>query len=306
MNKDFLIAVVSSEKTWVNFVKFGMDEKIRGQRNNFNLAFVLNGKNQEAINFYSAFNPDYFFVRENLGFDPASVTTVIKKIPTHKHTLIMHDDHWFLEDDWFERVKYYAENYPQIDIFGNILYMIQHELFENFCKKHNLEFLDPSSSIVYLHGISGIYSARAIDKLKNFHYLPSENTTEKEIANVEERVFSAIFNYLNLRISGFKEPVYTFLRHSKRNILNSLFSEGNYYYYLNQYEKAIFRFTEYLKYSKMISYSKDMLIAIINIGHSYFMLNDYQNSKKYYLWTKEIYPDFIFPEIVYEKIPELK
>ena len=306
MNKDFLIAIVSSEKTWGNFSKFGMDEKIREQRKNFDLAVVLNGENQEAINFYSTYEPNYFIVRENLGFDPASIATVIQKIPTHRHTLIMHDDHWFLEDDWFERVKFYAKNFPQIDIFGNILYMIEHPLFENYCKEHNLEFLEPPSSKGFLHGISGIYSANAINKLKNFSFLPNLDTTEKNIANVEERVYSAIFHYLNLHVSGFNEPIYTFFRHSVRNLLNSLFSEGNYFYYWDNYEMAISRFLEYLRFAKLLNFTNDLLLPIINIAQSYLMLNDLQKAKEFYLWAKKLEPNVSFHENVYEKIPELR
>ncbi len=303
--KDFLIAIISSEKTWKNFARFGMDLKIEEKRNEFDLHIVLNGFNQEAIEFYARLKPQQIYVRPNLGFDPAAVAHLLGKIPVYKHTLIMHDDHWFLDDDWFEKLKKYADDYPEIDIFGNILFMESHFLFDEYCKTHGLEFLSDNSKNGFLHGISGLYSANAIEKLKKFKNLPQDDTTEKTVADVEERIYSAIFRHLKLKVSGFSEPLYKFFKHNSGNYRNSLILEGNYYYYNFDFEKTIKIYSKYIEYCKKINYDKDLGLAYFNLATSYFMLGRFDEAKINYVTAKRLAPEFVLNEKVYEKFPDL-
>jgi len=285
-----LICIISSEKTWQNFSKYGFSEKIKAERKNIDFAVTLNGYGEEAIEYFKTFTPDYFFLRPNAGFDPAAIAHLIKLIPVYDTTLIVHDDHWFEDENWLERIIQLTHSDETIGVWGNVVYHSPKADFEKFCKDYQFEYLLPIQSNRFLHGVSGIFSSQAIKKLKQTP-LPFPNSTEKQIAELGEHIFSSVLRFLKIQFEQIPEGIFKFLQHGNSSKRDSIFWTANSLVYKHKYQESLQVYFEYLDYCEKNNFHRDLPIAYYNIAFNYFLLEDYKNAVIYSKKCLEIVPD---------------
>ena len=276
-----LLSIISSEKTWTNFSKFGFDKQLNKHREKLDFAVVLNGYNSEAIDFYKNFSPQYFFLRPNLGFDSAAIAYLINLLPEYEHYIIMHDDHWFSDDKWLEIIFDLVAKNPEVDIWGNILIQEAMARYKEYCIKLNLPHLINNDSDKFLHGMSGIFNKRAINSLKDFE-IPYIMSGEKEDAFLGERLFSNIINYLNLSIQQFPEGIFNFFLHGEGNYKNHLFSTANVAYHTSDFKKAKEYFYKYYEYCTKNNFLEHMGSLFNNLACTHYRLDEKKEAK--YIW----------------------
>ena len=279
--KKFLICVITSEKTWVNFSKFGFDKQVKEMRTEFDLGIVLNGYNNDAVNYYNSFKPEYFFLRPNLGFDTAAIAYLINLVPEYEHYLIVHDDHWFADEKWLEIILDLINKSPEIDVWGNILIQEPMVQYKEYCVKVNLPHLANHIKDRFLHGMSGVFNKKAIKSLKDFK-IPYIMSCEKEDAFLGERLFSNVINYLNLNMQQFPEGIFNFFLHGDGNYKNYLFSTANVAYHASDFEKAKKYFYMYYEHCLENNFLDHMGSLFNNLACTHYRLDEKQEAK--YIW----------------------
>lgn len=292
--KNSIISIITSEKTWKNLSGFGFDRKILERRGEFELAFVFNGFDDEGIKYLQKFNPDYFFLRPNLGFDPAAVEHLIKLIPVYNTTLIIHDDHWFEEGDWLGSIGRLRDENPETDVWGNVLIANTEKKYYEFCENNNLGFLkviNPNKAGL-LQGLAGIFSARAIKKLKSLTFnFPQTNI--KEIAEMGEWAFSSALDYLNLIKKQLPGDIFNFMRHGKFSERDSLIWSANNCLYKNNYSEAAGYYEKYLKFCIDSGYNEGVTIGYMGVANCSYLLNDLQTSIEYCRRALDLFPGLL-------------
>ncbi|MGD8782221.1 MAG: hypothetical protein PVH88_25055 [Ignavibacteria bacterium] len=284
-----LISIITSEKTWKNFSKFGFDKQVIKHRDKFDFAVVLNGYALEAINYYKDFKPEFFFLRPNLGFDPAAVEHLIKIIPVYDTTLILNDDYWFEVEDWVSQIEELRIEKPEIDVWGNLVVSLTSEMvgYNEYCSKADLGFLKNYDSKIMLQGMSGIFSSDAITKLKTINYnFFLENNKQK--AELGERIFSNFIKYSMLNMSCFPQGIFKFLLHNDTNEKDHLFWTANELVLKNNYIEARNLYLEYLKHCER----NESLLAFYNIAQISSVIKDYETTMLYCKKCLEIVPAF--------------
>ncbi|MBU2492549.1 MAG: hypothetical protein KJ571_07990 [Bacteroidetes bacterium] len=292
--KKLLISIITSEKTWTNFSKFGFDKEILRLRDQFDLSFVLNGYSNEAILFYNQFCPEYFFLRPNLGFDTASIAYLINLVPRYEHYLIMHDDHWFPNPNWIDRLYEIMNNNSDTDIFGNILMQEPMRRHGEYCQLVNLNEFSKYKDFAFLHGMSGLFNLRSIQLLKEFK-VPYLLTDEKEIAFLGERLFSNILSHQGIKFSQFSEGIFNFFLHGENNYINYLFSSANVAFHQSDFIKAKDYFYKYYHHCSEKKYFQNMDSLFNNLASTHYQLGEYSEAK--YIWENliERLPNYPIP-----------
>ncbi len=265
--KNTLICILSSEKTWENFSKYNFNKKLSEVRDNIDLAIVLNGYCNDAISYYKQFVPDYFYLRENEGFDPAALAHFILLTPIYETTIILHDDHWFVDENWKGTIEELIKTDSNTEIWGNIFFEDTPHNFTDYCNRNNLEMLIGNYSSNFLHGLSGIFSSTAIKKLKQIE-LSFPQTKEKTEASLGEYAFSQILNYLNINFSQIPGGIFKFLLHSSSNERDHLFWTANSYMYKKDFRNSLVYYQKYLQYCKKTNFERDLLVAYYNVSYA--------------------------------------
>ena len=280
--KKILLNIITSEKTWTNFSKFGFDKQAKEMRTEFDLGIVLNGYNNDAVNYYNSFKPEHFFLRPNLGFDSAAIAYLINLVPEYEHYIIMHDDHWFSDNDWFVKILDLISQNPSVDIWGNILMQEPMTKYKEYCTKVNLlHLVDHNNNERFLHGMSGVFNNKAIKSLKDFE-IPYIMSSDKEDAFLGERLFSNVINYLNLNMQQFPEGIFNFFLHGEGNYKNHLFSTANVAYHTCDFKKAKEYFYKYYEYCTKNNFLEHMGPLFNNLACTHYRLDEKKEAK--YIW----------------------
>ncbi len=302
MNR-LLLCIISSEKTWKNLSKFKFDIELKRLRNEFDLAVVLNGYAFEAVDYYANFKPEYFFLRPNLGFDSAAIAHFIELAPEYYGYLIMHDDHWFEQGDWFEYINELLSKDNNADIWGNILYERTRPLFSEYCSKLEVSHLASYNLEFYLHGMSGLFSNNAIKLLKE-HKIPYVMDMDKENANKGERLFSTIIKHQGLKIDSFPEGPYVFFKHNDGNHKNHLFSTANKHFYYKDFVKAKEYYYKYYEYCKENNFFDHMPILFNNLARTHYEIKEIEVAKVFWKNLLDQIPHFPVDDGVREFIQD--
>jgi len=298
---ELLVVVVTSEATWGTIDRWKLADNISKFRNQFDLGFVMNGINHEGIDRISQFHPEYFLLRENLGFDAASISQAIELFPLHEHTLIMHDDHWFNDEDWLYKIKMFWDD-TITDVWGNVLFAKVLDDFPDYCKSLGREEYVKNRYLSFLHGMAGLFNRKAIEKLKEVG-IPYKNTHAKDDANLGERFFTSVLYKNDLTISDFPFGKYQFFMHKDRNKTDSLFSYGTEYFFRKDFNNAKDYYYKYWEEIQKDGYYDDFIILLNNLIYVHFELKEYEQVKSVYKKLKEIAPDYkITDEYIAEKI----
>ncbi len=240
-----ILSIVTSEKTWRRTETLGLKNDIEAARENFDLAIVINGKSDEAREFFGQFEPEYYFERENKGYDPAAVEFLFKNIPLYDITIILHDDHKFEDPAWFEKLVKFTASEKEIDIWGNILPITANGEFLDYLERRGFDFETNPLEFSVLQGMAGIFSKNAIEKLKSIEF-NFEQTDDKKIAEFGEWIFSLAIEESGLKTKLINDKAFDFLKHSENNEKNYYYWNGFFEFSRGNFEQAEFYLKTYL------------------------------------------------------------
>lgn len=284
--KNAVVAVVSSEKTYHRLDQILFNDAFLQNRDKFDLAVVFNSNIDIEINFKT--NIDLIYFRENTGLDPGGFNYLIQHLPEYEYYILLHDDHFFLNPKWFDISIQLLEENPNVDILGNILFnqlpTSLQNIFDKFIKSLHLEhLLEISKNPHFIHGIAGIFRYRAISELKKKYVsIPFVQSNDKLLAMFCERLATLLLTDCSLYYSQFPGEIFTFLIHSSINYLSTYFSEGSKYLWLEDFEKSISYFENYVNLANQTNYFADIHLVYAHLCYLYKIKNNKSIAKKYY------------------------
>lgn len=285
-----IVAVVSSEKTYQRLDQILFNDAFLYNRDKFDLAVVFNSDIDIPIKFKT--NLDYIYFRENVGLDPGGFNYLIQKLPEYEYYILLHDDHFFLDINWFDISINLMKLNPNIDIIGNILFnqlppKLQ-VLFDSFIKSLHLEhILKFSESPLFIHAMAGIYRKKVIIAIKKkYGSIPFIQNNDKLLAMFCERLTTLLVNDFSFKYAQFPGEIFTFLYHSSVDHLSTYFSEGCKYSSLNNFDKAIFYFEKYIHFANKINNFKDIYLAYAHLCYLYKSINNINLAKYYFKLLK--------------------
>ena len=192
-----IVCVVTSERTWRNLLHYCFNHAFKAQRHRFHLAVACNGASDAFNGYLNSLEPDYLIQRRNLGFDLAAFDSLLKAIPVEHYDafILLHDDHWFDDERWFDNLSALAENHPDVDIFGNLLDCSCDKLVEHFeiisrILGYGRHMDNPSP--VFAQGVAGLFTRRAVELWLENDGIPHIHNNLKNVAEVCERLASFI------------------------------------------------------------------------------------------------------------------
>lgn len=284
--KNTVVAVVSSEKTFNRLDQILFNDAFLQNRDKFDLAVVFNTNTEIEINFRT--NLDLIYFRENVGLDPGGFNYLIQHLPEYEYYFLLHDDHFFLNPNWFDISINLLEENLNVDIIGNILFnqlpTSLQKLFDEFIISLKLDhILGISKSPHFIHGIAGIYRKKAIVELKKkYGSIPFIQSNDKLLAMFCERLASLLFSDCSLYYSQFPGEIFTFLIHTSINYLSIYFSEGSKYLWLKDFDKSISYFENYIQLANQTHNLNDIHLAYAHLCFIYKIKNNLSISKKYF------------------------
>ena len=227
--KKYLACVAASEKTWKNLSTYLFRANFLKYRESFDLAVALNGNNSDAVNFIKTINPEYFFIRENRGFDQAALDHIIKNTPQYEFYIFLHDDHWFFYSNWFEIIEQLFEKYPDVDAWGN-LSIFDKQFYADDDSKHLLKLLGYEEYInkdwqFIVMGLAGFYRGKVIKWLLENKGIPHIKNDDYNYTHIVERLFTCVLVNNNYNISQIPPGYEEFLRHKNHYEKNKFTDE---------------------------------------------------------------------------------
>lgn len=218
------VIIITSEVTWRHLQSYCFNACFTNNRTKFDLCIAFNGiPSGEALATLTAQTPEHLIIRPNAGMDPAALDACIKNLPDYEYVIVMHDDHWFSNDTWFEQLYTLMQIDESAAAYGNLVTSCPYNApeFETFFdivsttigyeNYHNSEFP------CYLQGMAGIYRKSTIELLLRLDGVPHTHGNNKKVVEVCERMLS----YLLLRHGAVLKqipPGYElYLRHQHHN-----------------------------------------------------------------------------------------
>lgn len=216
-----LVCVVTSEATWPNLARYCFNHSFKMNRRAFDLAIVCNGASSDALAYVQSCMPDHLITRPNLGFDLAGFNALLHTVPLHQYDrfILLHDDHWFAEDDWFICLSNLADTHPDIDVFGNLLDCSEDKLVEHFEIVSRIlgygRYLEPMAP-VFVQGVAGLFTRRAIDVWLQADGIPHIHNNLKNVAEICERLASFMLYDAGCNFMQIPPGFQRYLRHRDR------------------------------------------------------------------------------------------
>lgn len=219
--KKTIICVATSEATWTNLSRYCFNHAFKINRHLFDLAVVCNGSSDTFSGYLQSLKPDFFLKRQNLGFDLAGFDALLRAVPVqhYERFILLHDDHWFADEDWFETLSKLADAHPEIDVFGNLLDCSEDKLVEHFEIVSRIlgygRYLEPMSP-VFTQGVAGLFTRRAIDTWRQSDGIPHIHNNLKNVAEICERLASFILYDAGCSFMQIPPGFQRYLRHRDR------------------------------------------------------------------------------------------
>lgn len=218
-----IVCVAASECTWQNLRRYCFNAAFRANRHRFDLAVGFNGYDPEAIRFIDTLTPEYLLTRPNTGHDLANFDNILKRVPAHTRYILMHDDHWFFDEEWFDRLLVLLDSTPEIGVFGNLVpYDVQgsfREYYDRLCTMTGYDDVLGHGYPHFLQGLAGIYRGEVIQEMLACDGIPHLHRSIQAAAQVFERVFSALLLNQGVRFAQIPPGFELFLVHRDHSIV---------------------------------------------------------------------------------------
>ena len=194
--QETVVCVATSERTWRSLGRYCFNAPFIANRDRFDLAVGFNGDDPEGRRYLDTLTPEYILTRPNTGHDLANFDNLIKNIPGYAHYILLHDDHWFYDDMWFERLEELHASSPAIGVFGNL---VRFDLTGDFKEYHDRLCSDMGYTEVidrpyphFVQGLAGSYKGEVIRAMLEQDGIPHLHRSVQAAAQVFERVFSGL------------------------------------------------------------------------------------------------------------------
>jgi hypothetical protein len=221
--RETIVCVAASECTWENLKRYCFNAAFRANRHRFDLAIGFNGYDHEAIRFIDALTPEYLLTRPNTGHDLANFDNILKRVPAHARYILMHDDHWFFDEEWFDRLLVLLDSTPEVGVFGNLVpYDVQgsfKEYYDRLCALTGYDEVLGHGYPHFLQGLAGIYRGEVIREILTDDGIPHLHRSVQTAAQVFERVFSALLLNRGVHFAQIPPGFELFLVHRDHSIV---------------------------------------------------------------------------------------
>lgn len=191
-----VVCVATSERTWESLARYCFNAPFIANRHRFDLAIGFNGDDPEGRRFLDGLTPEYVLVRPNTGHDLANFDNIIKNIPNYAQYILLHDDHWFYDEEWFDRLGGLLDLFPDTEVFGNL---VTYDLRGDFKDYHDrLCSITGYTDVIdrpyphFLQGLAGLYRGSVIRTVLAMDGIPHLHRSVQSAAQVFERVFSSL------------------------------------------------------------------------------------------------------------------
>ena len=217
-NNHTIVCIATSEATWPNLIRYCFNHSFKANRGRFDLAIVCNGSSDDFKAYIQPLKPDFFLNRLNLGFDLAGFDALLRTIPAkqYDHFILLHDDHWFADEAWFDTLLNLSTEHPDIDIFGNLLDCSEDKLVEHFEIVSRIlgygQYLEPMPP-VFAQGVAGLFTRRAIKNWQQADGIPHIHNNLKNVAEICERLASFILYTAGCSFMQIPPGFQRYLRH---------------------------------------------------------------------------------------------
>ncbi len=194
--RETIVCIAASERTWSNLRQFCFNAAFRANRHRFDLAVGFNGFDPDAERYIDTFTPEYVLPRPNTGHDLANFDNILKRVPDYQRYILLHDDHWFFDEEWLDRLYMLLEDTPEVGVFGNLVpFDVKgtfKEYFDQLCTTNGYDDVPGRMYPHYLKGLAGIYRGEVIKAILADDGIPHLHRSVQPAAQVFERVFSAL------------------------------------------------------------------------------------------------------------------
>jgi len=274
--KNIVVGIVSSEYTYNRLDELVFNDAFLANREKFDLAVVFNSDKRINHKFKTEF--DYTYIRPNVGMDPAGFNHLITNLPEYEYYILLHDDHFFMDNNWLDFSISLMENNPDVDIIGNIVFLqypkAMQQKFNDFITQIGKENLIEYANLpFYIHGIAGIFNNKSITLLKKkYGGIPHLLNNDKQLAVFCEKLVTLLMIDINIKFAQYPGEIFTYLYHKRQDKLHTYLSEGMRLFYQNDIPNAIKYYKLYLNLAENLKYEFDIINAYINLINSYQIL----------------------------------
>ena len=190
-------------------------------RKKFDLCVVFNGHDPNSLQKTLHLSPEFLVVRENIGMDQAAFDYCVKTIRDYDTYVLIHDDHWFVDDDWFELLNNLLHT-NDVDVLGNLVspgHINQPPNYEIVADVLGYASFKPYQFPCFLQGQAGFYKKRALDCLRANGGVPWGKTNTREVASICERLHSFILLSNGMKFAQIPPGYEKYLRH-REHVVN--------------------------------------------------------------------------------------
>ncbi len=191
---DTVVCVSTSERTWPVLARYCFNAPFLANRHRFDLAIGFNGDDPEGRRYLDTLTPEYTLMRPNVGHDLANFDNILKRIPLYERYILLHDDHWFYDEEWFERLEDLHEASPETGVFGNLArYDLQGDFkdyHDRMCTMFGYTEVIGKPYPHFVQGIAGSYRGSVIRMLLEQDGIPHLHRHVQSAAQVFERLLS--------------------------------------------------------------------------------------------------------------------
>lgn len=215
-----LVCVATAAHRWEIMKNYCFNQYFRNNREFFDLCVVFNGYDADSLRCTLELSPEHLVLRENLGMDQAAFDHCIKNIRDYDTYVLLHDDHWFVDDNWFHML-HNALYSNDVDVIGNIVspgYINKPLNYEVVADVLGYSSLQPHSFPCFLQGLAGFYNRKAIDCLRASGGVPWGKTNTREVASICERIHSFILLSHGMKFAQIPPGYEKYLRHREHVI----------------------------------------------------------------------------------------
>ncbi len=213
--RDTVVCIATAADRWDIMEKYCFNQYFRVNRQLFDLCVVFNGSDPGSVRRTLDLAPEHLVIRENVGMDQAAFDYCIKNIRHYRTYIFIHDDHWFVDGNWFQLLHglLYSND---VDVIGNVVapgHVNKPASYDVVADVLGYSALAPHLFPCFLQGQAGIYNRKAIDCLLANGGVPWGKTNTREVASICERIHSFIMLSNGIKVGQIPPGYEKYLRH---------------------------------------------------------------------------------------------
>ena len=210
-----VVCIATAPNRWEIMAKYCFNDHFRRHRDQFDICLIMNGQDPQAIRNVQELSPEYVYERENLGMDQAAFDYALKHLPAYETYVLIHDDHWFVDADWFPKLHGMLHA-GEFDVLGNLVapaHLNKPVNYDAVADTLGFASFDLRAFPCFLQGQAGFYNRRAIDCVLRHGGVPWGRTNTREVASTCERLHSFIMLSNGIKLGQMPPGYELYMRH---------------------------------------------------------------------------------------------